>query len=95
MTNWHELDLHVADNTSTNERGEVADEDMVLVFTHAVVDLHHQGSNVGLCAANGVCVEKPGNSEMNGGADEVASCESKRTRTRVQDCGTDRCYNIF
>lgn len=60
VANRHELDLHAADDSSTYERGQVADENVVLVFTDAVVDLHHQSPNVWVFAVDDVFVKQPG-----------------------------------
>lgn len=74
VSHRHELQFHLANDTLGNEGSEEAQDDVVLVFRHTVVNLDREVTNVRSLPDRNVHVEQPMKDPVNRGADEVATC---------------------
>lgn len=74
VTNRHELDLHLSNDTLGNEGPKVAEQYVVLVLGYAVVDLDREVTYVWSRPGRNVQLEQPMQDLVKRGADQVATC---------------------
>lgn len=74
----HELDLHVADEATTNQRPQKTQQNVIVVFADSVIYGEHQAVDVRLSPRREMFIQQAGNCHVKGCTDEVAPCVSDR-----------------
>lgn len=77
----HELDLHLANDVLGNEGPKVAEEDVVLVLRHAVVNLEREVTDVRSRPGRNVQLEQTMEDPVKRGTDQVATCVAGTSMT--------------
>ena len=77
-----EIDFHTDDDDPTDKQAQVPDQDVIIVFSVAVVYLHEQLLDIGIAAAVNVGLEDTGEGMVDCSADEVAPWAPAEKTTR-------------
>ena len=91
VAHGHELDGHAADNAPADERPQIAEEDVVLVFRYAVVHLYGQVIDVWLLPLGNVLLEQPVEGLVQCRADEVTACKIHKAGGKTDICDDAQC----